>query len=206
MPFLPLAALALVWAAMLVLGGSDPDKAALLFFYAGGEPELIDAARTVTQLGSYQAVLAATFLGLVRLGLRRDRRAALLLAAITLSGRLLVELQKGWTGRLRPEDQEHIVAAQSYAFPSGHAANATMVFLTLALLLPRTARGRRLAVGAAAVIALAVGISRPMLGVHWPSDVVAGWAFGLFWTLLLLRLFGAPPTDCSPASPSRSPA
>ena len=203
MPFL-IAALALVWAAMLLLGGGDPDKAVFLFLYAGGKPELIDAARTVTQLGGYQALLAATFLGLVRLALRRDWRAALLLLAITLSGRLLVDLQKGWTGRLRPEDHEHLVATQSYAFPSGHAANATLVFLTLALLLPETARGRRLAVGAASVIALAVGLSRPMLGVHWPSDVAAGWAFGLAWTLLLLRLFGRPRTGCSPASPSRA--
>jgi len=203
MPFL-LGALILVWAAMLVLGGSDPDKAALLFLYAGGKPELIAAARTVTWLGGAEALLAATFLGLLRLAWRRDWRAAVLLLAITLSGRLLVELQKGWTGRLRPEDQEHLVATQSFAFPSGHAANATLVFLTLALLLPQTAPGRRLAVAAGAIMALAVGISRPMLGVHWPSDVVAGWTFGLLWTLLLLRLFAGPPTDCWPASASRS--
>jgi undecaprenyl-diphosphatase len=200
-----LAGLALLWAAMLALGGGEADRAALLFLYAGGKPELIDAAVTVTQLGGYPALLAATFLGAVRLGLRRDWRAALLLLAITLSGRLLVALQKGWTGRPRPEVQDQLVAVQSWAFPSAHAANATMVFLTLALLLPRTARGRGWAVGAAAAIALAVGISRPMLGVHWPSDVVAGWAFGLAWTLLLFRLSGTPPTDCSPASPSRSP-
>lgn len=202
MPLL-LATLALLWAAMLLLGGSDADKAALLFLYAGGRPEFIDAARTITQLGGYPALLAATLLGVVRLALRRDWRAALLLVGITLSGRLLVDLQKGWAGRLRPEDQEHLVATQSYAFPSGHSANAALVFLCLAFLLPATARGRWLAVWAAAIAILAIGLTRPMLGVHWPSDVAAGWAFGLFWTLLLLRLFAAPPTDCSPASPSR---
>jgi membrane-associated phospholipid phosphatase len=123
-----------------------------------------------------------------------------LLLGITLSGRLLVELGKSWIGRLRPEDQEHLVAAQSYAFPSGHAANATIVWLSLALLAPQTARGRRIAIIVAAIIALAVGVSRPMLGVHWPSDVIGGWAFGLAWTLALVRLCAAPPTDCSPAS------
>lgn len=185
---------------MLVLGGSDADKAMLLFLYAGGKPNLIDAAKIVTQLGSFPALIAATVLGMLRLALRRDWLGALLLGAVTLSGRLLIELQKGWTGRLRPEDQDHLVAAQSYAFPSGHAANATIVFLSLALLVPQSARGRTLAVWTAAIVALVVGVSRPMLGVHWPSDVAGGWAFGLAWTLALLRLSGRPKTDCSPAS------
>lgn len=202
MPVL-LAALAVVWAAMLLAGGGEADRAVLLTFYAGGRPELTDAARIVTQLGSYEALIAATVLGMLRLGLRRDWRAALLLAGLTLSGRLLVDLQKGATARLRPDVQDHVAALHSYAFPSGHAANTVMVFLCLALLLPETARGRRIAAWAAAALALAVGLSRLMLGVHWPSDVAAGWAFGLAWTLLLLRLFSAPPTDCSPASPSR---
>ena len=199
MPLL-IAALALVWAAMLAFGTRAGDTALLLFLYAGGKPELIDAAWTVTQLGSFPALAGAAILGLIRLSLRRDWRGALILAGVTLSGRLLVEAQKVAFGRLRPADHEPLVTIQSYAFPSGHAANATIVFLCLALLLPRTGSGRRLALWVAAVLALAVGISRPMLGVHWPSDVAAGWAFGLAWTLALLRLCGRPARDCSPAS------
>jgi undecaprenyl-diphosphatase len=199
MPLL-LAALALVWAAMLTFGTRAGDTAVLVFLYAGGNPALIDAAWTATQTGSFQALMGATALGLIRLTLRRDWRGALILAGVTLSGRLLVEAQKIAVGRLRPADHDPLVAIQSYAFPSGHAANATIVFLCLAILLPRTASGRRLALWVAAVLAAAAGISRPMLGVHWPSDVAAGWAFGLAWTLLLLRLCGRPETDCSPAS------
>jgi membrane-associated phospholipid phosphatase len=165
----------------------------LLALYAGGHPDLVDAARTVTQAGGYAVLVPATLLGLLRLARRRDWRACALLLGITLSGRLLVELSKSWIGRLRPEDQEHLVAAQSYAFPSGHAANATIVWLSLALLVPGTARGRRIAIAVAAVIALAVGLSRPMLGVHWPSDVIGGWAFGAAWTLLFVRQFGTAP-------------
>jgi membrane-associated phospholipid phosphatase len=172
----------------------------LLALYAGGHPDLIDGAKAVTQAGGYAVLVPATLLGLLRLARRRDWRTCALLLGITLSGRLLVELGKGWIGRLRPEDQEHLVAVQSFAFPSGHAANATIVWLSLALLVPETARGRRICVVVAAVVALAVGISRPMLGVHWPSDVIGGWAFGLAWTLTLVRLCAAPPKDCSPAS------
>lgn len=199
MPLL-IAALALVWAAMLAFGTRAGDTAVLLFLYAGGKPALIDAAWAATQLGSFQVLAGATALGIIRLALRRDWRGALILAGVTLSGRLLVEAQKVAFGRLRPSDHEPLLSIQSYAFPSGHAANATIVFLCLAVLLPTTASGRRLALGVAGVLALAAGISRPMLGVHWPSDVAAGWAFGLAWTLALLRLCGRPEKDCSPAS------
>ena len=91
---------------------------------------------------------------------------------------------------MRPEDQDHLVQVQSLSIPSGHAANATLVWLCLALLVPRTARARTLAIWGAVWLSLAIGLSRVVLGVHWPSDVIGGWAFGLFWTMLLLRLSG----------------
>ena len=117
----------------------------------------------------------------------------MLLLALPLSGGLFVELLKDWIGRLRPHDQEHLlVQVQSYAFPSGHTANATVVWLGLALLLVRGPRARALRHLGGGLLALAIGLSRNMLGVHWPSDVIAGWAFGLFWILLLARLARVP--------------
>jgi len=205
MPFV-LVALVLAWAIMLLFGGMEFDRGLLLYFYAGDHPVLADVARIVTEFGGFGFLLPATAFGLAFLLVRRDWRAALLLPAITLSGRILVLLQKDWAGRLRPEDQQHLVAAQSYAFPSGHAANATLVWLCLALLLARGPRARPLAIWAAVWLALAVGLSRIMLGVHWPSDVIAGWAFGLFWALLLLRLSGHPLAEGTLApAPSFSP-
>lgn len=206
MPFV-LAALVLAWAVMLLFGGMEFDRGLLLFFYAGGAPRLAAAARLVTELGSAPVLLGASLLGLAVLLVRRDLKGAVLLAAITLSGRVLIDLQKGWFHHLRPEDQPHLVATQSYAFPSGHAGNATLVCLCLALLLPSARRARMLAIWGAVWLALLVGLSRVMLGVHWPSDVIGGWAFGLFWTLAILRLAGhpvveelslseTPPKDC----------
>ena len=63
-----------------------------------------------------------------------------------------------------------------------------IVYLGLALLAFDDPSHRRWAVAAALLLSFLIGLSRPMLGVHWPSDVVAGWAFGLFWTLLVLAL------------------
>jgi membrane-associated phospholipid phosphatase len=112
---------------------------------------------------------------------------------LPLSSGLVVELLKRWIGRLRPHDQEHmLVQVQSYAFPSGHTSNATVVWLGLALLLVRGERARLVAIAAAAMLAVAIGLSRNMLGVHWPSDVVGGWAFGLFWIVLLARVSRVP--------------
>lgn len=198
MPF-ALAALGLLWTAMLVVGTGGADQWLHLALYAGGDPALTGAARAVTSLGAGIVLLPVTALGAIVLALRRDFRASALLLLVTLSGRLLVELQKGVIGRPRPVDRAQLDAVASYAFPSGHAANATMVAFGLALLVAPRA-WRPAALGGAALFAFAVGLSRIMLGVHWPSDVAAGWAFGLAWTLLLVRLFGRPATDCSPAS------
>jgi undecaprenyl-diphosphatase len=189
MPF-ALIGLVLAWAVMLMFGGMEFDRGLLLFFNAGSHPRWAEAARWVTELGSMPTLLAATGLGTALLIVRREWRAAALLIFITLSGRLIVSLMKDWTARMRPDAHGHLVPVESLAFPSGHAANATMVWLCLALLLPTNERGRAIAVWAAVWLSLAVGASRVMLGVHWPSDVIGGWAFGLFWTLLFLHLSG----------------
>lgn len=189
MPF-ALIGLALAFAIMLLFGGMELDRGLLLIVYAGGKGQLVEVARVATEFGGAAILLPVTAIGAALLLFRRQWWEAILLLAITLSGRLLVDLLKDWTARVRPEAQNHLVPVDTLAFPSGHAANATMVWLCLALLLPRGDRGRAWAVWAAVWLALAVGVSRVMLGVHWPSDVIGGWAFGLFWTLLLLRLSG----------------
>ncbi|MGZ8361006.1 MAG: phosphatase PAP2 family protein [Allosphingosinicella sp.] len=187
---LALVGLALAWAVMLLFGAMEFDRGLLLFFYAGERPTLAALAGWVTELGGWRVLTAASAIGFAVLLYRRAWRDAALLAGITLSGRLLVELQKDWTARVRPDAVGHLAPVESLAFPSGHAANATLVWLCLALLLPRTARAREVAAWIAVWVALAVGFSRLMLGVHWPSDVIGGWAFGLLWALLILRLAG----------------
>jgi membrane-associated phospholipid phosphatase len=196
--------LAVAWAVMLLFGGMELDRGLLLFAYAGENPKIADAARWLTELGGYRVLVPATAIGTAILLFRRDWRAALLLPLITLSGRFLVDWQKIWTDRVRPEEQVHLVQVQSLSFPSAHSANATLVWLCLALLLPRSSRMRTAAIWGAVWLALAIGVSRCLLGVHWPSDVIAGWAFGLFWTILLLRLSGHNLEEGTPGQPAHS--
>lgn len=191
--------LAALWLAMLLLGTGTTDRVLLDLLYAG-DSRWARAARLLTELGGSPVLTPVTFLtALAGRRLRGDWRVPAWYVVVTFAGRLLVELQKGWTMRPRPDAHEQLAPIASYAFPSGHAASATMIWLGAALLFAQ-GRTRPWAIAAALLIALTVGLTRPMLGVHWPSDVVAGWSLGLFWTLLLVRLCATPPKDCSPAS------
>lgn len=187
-----LVALGLAWGAMLWFGTGTLDHAVLDSLYAGGSSVRTTFALTVTRFGDPDLLLLVTGLVALLLIARRHIRPAALFLGISLSGRALVDLQKWWIGRPRPDAHAHLIGTRTDSFPSGHAASSVMVWVTLALLIPKDARWRRPALIAAALAAGLVGISRPMLGVHYPSDVVAGWCFGLFWILLLIWLTAAP--------------
>jgi len=172
---------------MMIGGTGTADKALLDALYAGHHPLLEPAAHVVTLAGEWQVQLGLTFAATLWLLYRRHTRSAFLLLTVVLVGRSLVELQKRGIGRLRPDDETHLVPVKSLSFPSAHAGNSMILFLTAALVLAPE-RHRPLAVALALLGTFAIGVSRPMLGVHWPSDVVGGWSFGALWVLTMLSL------------------
>lgn len=141
-----------------------------------------EAARDVTALGG-QAVLAllvGSVLGYLLIARRRHAAAVVLVA--TGGGALLTTALKGLYSRPRPDVVPHLASVTSYSFPSGHAMLSAVVYLTLGALLARLAGGRWAKlyfVGVAVLLTLLVGASRVYLGVHYPTDVVAGWAAGV---------------------------
>ena len=183
-----LAALTALWVAMLLLGTGDVDREVLMALYAGEEPWLALGAIGVSYLGTWPTVVVVTILGAVWLLYLGKRRAAVVLLVASFSGRLLVILEKAYFARLRPEEHLRLAEVHYQSFPSGHSANSMIAFLSVALLAFDNPQQRRWAIAGALLLSFLIGLSRPMLGVHWPSDVIAGWAFGLFWTLLVLGI------------------
>jgi undecaprenyl-diphosphatase len=180
-----------LWLAMLLLGGPGDaaDRRALGLFHF---PALVPAALLVTRLGNAYVLLPLCAVAAATLAWAGRRRAALLFVVLILSGRLLVEIEKRLVARPRPDPSGRLDSVASMSFPSAHAANSTIAWLGLALL-AADPRLRPAAVAAALVLAVLVGLTRLVLAVHWPSDVIAGWAFGAAWTLLFLRIAdGAP--------------
>jgi undecaprenyl-diphosphatase len=183
------------WLLMMAMGTGPLDRTVLLAIYSGDRPVLRSIAKAVTLFGEWQFLFPLTVIvGAILLFVVKVRHQALLFLSICLIGRLLVHLQKVAIGRLRPEEREQLVSVNSLSFPSGHSTNAMIVFLAFALVVV-PARYRPLGIVLAVGAAIAVGISRPMLGVHWPSDVLGGWSFGAAWVLMLAEITQRWPFD-----------
>lgn len=161
----------------------DAPLLAVLVEWAHSNPMIFFTVRWLTELGGARFLLPLTALVAALLAYAGHRRRALALLFVVTGGRGLVELLKCTLGRPRPRLIDYPVEVHSLSFPSGHAGNSTVVYLAIALIAaPLIARTRWPAVAAIA-LAFVIGLTRPMLGVHWPSDVLAGWSLGLAWTL-----------------------
>jgi undecaprenyl-diphosphatase len=181
-------AFAALWLAMLMTGVGALDRAIYEALYAGDHPLLQSFARIFTALGEPTVLIGAGLAAALWLWILGHRHLPWVLTAIVLIGRGLSEAQKYVVARSRPDLEPHLVAVKTSSFPSGHATSSMIFYLTLALVLTAGTRWRGPAAAAAIILSLLIGTSRVMLGVHWPSDVVGGWAFGLLWVLLTLRL------------------
>lgn len=143
--------------------------------------------RELSSLGSTPVMTLFTVLaaGYLYMAGRPGRAVAVSLAMIT--GALAVTALKLGFGRARPDPAFAALVQEGLSFPSGHASMSAMFYLTIGVLLAQRQEGLRVRsflVGVAAFMTVVVGITRVMLGVHWASDVLAGWAFGAGWAAL----------------------
>jgi len=169
------------------------DKSVLLMLRTpGNEADPIgpawfeEAARDVTSLGSFSVLTLLVIAVAVCLLLLKRRNVAFFIVFAVIGGTILSSTLKNIFQRERPE-LTGVARVFTSSFPSGHATISAVVYLTLGVCLAETTSDFRLKafyVGYAAFLTLIVGLSRLYLGVHYPTDVVAGWAIGTAWALL----------------------
>lgn len=152
-----------------------------------GPPWLERWSREITALGSGAVLSLMTLLVVGYLLIERLYASAVLVMVSVGGGTLLTAGLKRFFERDRPDVVPHLTDALFKSYPSGHSMMSSVVYLTLAVLLARTMRRRRVKiyfVSAALFLSFLVGLSRVYLGVHYPTDVVAGWAGGTAWAVL----------------------
>lgn len=170
------------------------DTAILLALRTPGNPAdplgpgwLQEMGRDITALGGTLVTTLVTLAAAGFLALQGKRRAAVFVTVAIFSGVILGWLLKSGFDRPRPDLVPHGSIVSSSSFPSGHSMTAAIVYLTLAAVLIRVQTRRPLQLyllSLALLITIAVGVSRVYLGVHWPSDVLAGWTAGAAWAVL----------------------
>lgn len=170
------------------------DEAVLMAFRSDGDPDdpigphwVEEAGRDITALGSMGVLIILTLAVIGFLLLEHKYRIALLITVSVGGGILVSTLLKEFFERPRPDLVPHGMGVFTSSFPSGHSMMSAITYLTLAALLARLHTRRRVRSYlfiTAALITLAVGVSRIYMGVHWPTDVLAGWTAGAIWAVL----------------------
>ena len=151
-----------------------------------GPAWLREAGLDLTALGSPVVLLLVVIAAVGFMCLRRRYGLVMFTILTTLSGWAATGLLKYWIGRDRPTIVPHLREVSTPSFPSGHAMVSAIVYLTLGTLLMQAVAGRAAKLYClimAMLLTMLVGISRIYLGVHYPTDVLAGWIAGVGWAL-----------------------
>ena len=186
------------------------DRVVLIAFRVPGHPDIAigprwmqESARDITALGGFTVLTLVTVSAIVLLVTHRRRAQAVVFAVTVIAAQLASGLLKTYVDRPRPAVVPAHDLVYSSSFPSGHAMMTPVVYLSLAAIIAagehRTSL-KALVLMSAAWLVLAVGVSRVYLGVHWPTDVLGGWAIGIAIALsasVALHHFAAPrqPSD-----------
>ncbi|MFO7445665.1 MAG: phosphatase PAP2 family protein [Ignavibacteriaceae bacterium] len=153
-----------------------------------GPKWLPESVRDITGLGSGVVISLMTLAVAGFLYLQKEYRILVLVLFAVLGGALLSVGLKEFYGRERPGIVLQLMSATSLSFPSGHSMMSMVVYLSLGSLLARLQTMRRIRVyiiALALFLSFIIGLSRIYLGVHYPTDVIAGWSVGLAWASIV---------------------
>ena len=168
------------------------DGRVIRWFAAHRGPQwLQDVGRDLTALGGVTVLTLVTFAVVGFLMISRKRGAAILMAVAVVGGLAIGSTIKHFVDRPRPPRQYQAAYVFTASFPSGHSMLSAVTYLTLGALLAQVIERRVLklyVLSVAVIVTFLVGLSRVYLGVHWPTDVLAGWTAGLVWALICLSV------------------
>lgn len=154
-------------------------------------PKIESVMRDFSALGGTAVLTLFTVLAVAYLcSVGRPARAAVVAVAMA-AGALMVSSLKALFGRARPDADFAALVQEGLSFPSGHASMSAVFYLTVGVLIAQRhgrPRERVFLLGVAVAMALLIGATRVVLGVHWASDVMAGWAFGAGWAAMWFQL------------------
>ncbi|WP_280266223.1 phosphatase PAP2 family protein [Nocardia wallacei] len=162
---------------------------------------LTPIVHAITDLGDTLSMTTITVTACAWLAWQRRWPQVVLTATVAVGAGVTVAVVKRLVGRRRPP-VDHLVTESSLSFPSGHALSTTAIVgvVTTVTVLALRRRAAKIAVGTlAALFVLAVGASRVYLGVHWPTDVLAGWTLGILWVVVGITVFRAARSPDDPA-------
>lgn len=171
------------------IADADHEVTAWLHDRAIESERVVDVTLAVTTIGNPLTLTAFVVITAGWLLVHRHVRTAVWLVTVTLMGAVVESILKVVVGRARPDFDSVLLDPVSKSFPSGHAMNTTVVLgaITVAVVAaatsPRAGAVPAAAVGAV-IVAFGVGVSRPALGVHFVSDVIAGWLLGVVWLVV----------------------
>jgi undecaprenyl-diphosphatase len=151
-----------------------------------GPPWVSEMVRDLTALGSWVIIAVIVASVVIYLLLQKRPRSVLFLLVAVIGGVVLGQLLKSAFGRPRPDIVPHMVSVLSESFPSGHSTISAVVYPTLGAMLSRVVGRVRVRVYLLVLgitLSLVVGFTRVYMGVHYPTDVLAGWAVGFAWAL-----------------------
>jgi undecaprenyl-diphosphatase len=158
-----------------------------------GPPQVQEFMRDVSGLGGVGVLGLLTLASVVFLAVQRLYQSALFVVVSVGLGTIISAVFKMIVARPRPDLVPHGAFVDTASFPSGHSMMSAVVYLTLAVMLAQTQTrlGVRLyMLSVATLLTLGVGVARVYLGVHWPTDVMAGWALGAAWAILCAVVAG----------------
>jgi undecaprenyl-diphosphatase len=162
------------------------DGPVLRWLHERRTPDMNTAMTVITELGATRVLIPLAVITGAGLWFRGNKRAAIFVWVTGAGAGLMNQGLKAIFERARPDELLRLAGASGFAFPSGHSMGAAAVYGALAIVaFTRFPRVKWPAIAACAAIVAGVGVSRAYLYVHYPSDVLAGWALGFTWPLWL---------------------